>query len=111
MTDDLRNAPSLYLFRALQQEGAKIKVYDPKAMGKAMMLLKGVDFRKDAYSACRFADCLIVATEWNEFKELDFKRIKRYMRRPLIIDGRNIYDPACLQEMGFTYIGVGRQNG
>jgi UDPglucose 6-dehydrogenase len=110
-TDDLRNAPALYLIRALQQEGAKIKVYDPKAMGKAMILLKGVDFRKDAYSACRSADCLIIATEWNEFKELDFKRIKKYMRRPLIIDGRNIYDPAYLQEMGFTYIGVGRQNG
>lgn len=110
-TDDLRNAPSLYLIRALQQEGAKVKVYDPKAMDKARLILKNVSFCKDAYSACRSADCLIVATEWNEFKELDFQRIKKTLRRPLIVDGRNIYDPARLRDMGFTYIGVGRKNG
>ncbi len=109
-TDDLRNAPSLYLIRALQQEGAKLKVYDPKAMDKAKDLLKNVVFCKNAYAVCRSADCLIIATEWNEFKELDFRKLKKLLRRPLIIDGRNIYDPAYLQSLGFTYIGVGRQN-
>jgi UDPglucose 6-dehydrogenase len=109
-TDDLRNAPALYLIRALQQEGAKVKVYDPKAMDKARPLLKDVIFCKDAYAVCRSADCLVIATEWNEFKELDFQRIKKLLRRPLILDGRNIYDPAYLQGLGFTYIGVGRQN-
>jgi UDPglucose 6-dehydrogenase len=107
-TDDLRNAPAVYLIHALQKEGAKIKVYDPKAMEKAKALLKGVVFCKDAYAACRKADCLIIATEWNEFKELDFLKVKKLLRRPLIIDGRNIYDPAALQALGFTYLGVGK---
>lgn len=110
-TDDLRNSPSIGLINALIEEGAKIRVYDPKAMGKARKLLKNATFCKDSYQAALGADCLIVATEWNEFKELDFIKIKKMLKRPLIVDGRNIYDLKLLKDMGFTYIGVGRGNG
>ncbi|MCX5693837.1 MAG: UDP-glucose/GDP-mannose dehydrogenase family protein [Candidatus Omnitrophica bacterium] len=110
-TDDLRNAPSIDLVNALIREGAKVRVYDPKAMEKAKKLLKNVTFCKDKYQAALGADCLIIATEWNEFKELDFMKIKKKLKRALIIDGRNIYDPRLLMDMGFTYIGVGRGNG
>ncbi len=110
-TDDLRNAPGIDLINALMQEGAKIKAYDPKAMEKAKKSLKGVIFCKDSYQAAKGADCLIIATEWNEFKELDFVKLKKTLKRPLIIDGRNIYDPKLLKELGFTYIGIGRGNG
>jgi len=109
-TDDLRNAPSIDLINALILEGAKIKVYDPKAMEKAKKILKNVDYCKDAYQAAKGADCLIVATEWNEFKELDFVKLKKMLKRPLIVDGRNIYDTKLLKDLGFTYIGVGRGN-
>ncbi|MBU4418672.1 MAG: UDP-glucose dehydrogenase, partial [Candidatus Omnitrophica bacterium] len=90
---------------------AKIKVYDPKAMEKAAKILKHVVFCKDAYLAAEGADCLIIATEWNEFKELDLKKMKKKLKRALIVDGRNIYDPKLLVDLGFTYIGVGRGNG
>ncbi|KPK98948.1 MAG: UDP-glucose 6-dehydrogenase [Omnitrophica WOR_2 bacterium SM23_72] len=107
-TDDIRNAPSLDIIHSLQQEGAKIKAYDPQAMDKARLLLKDVIFCKDPYEACKASDCLLVVTEWNEFKELDFARVKRLLKRPLIFDGRNMYDPQSLKKMGFTYISVGR---
>ena len=99
------------LINALIQEGAKIRVYDPKAMAKAAKILKNVFFCKDAYQAALGSDCLIIATEWNEFKELDFIKMKKKLKRALIVDGRNIYDPKQLRDLGFTYIGVGRPNG
>lgn len=108
-TDDMRAAPSLDLIGMLQEEGAKIKAYDPQAMPKARLILKNVTFCKDAYDASRQADCLLVVTEWDEFKEIDFKRIKKLLKRPVIIDGRNIYDPEELKEAGFIYAGIGRK--
>jgi len=107
-TDDLRNAPSIYLIKALQNEGARIKVYDPKAMEGLKNLLKGAVFCKDSYQAASGADCLLVVTEWNEFKELDFKKLKKLLKRNLIVDARNIYDPKYLESIGFTYVGIGR---
>ena len=92
----------------LQEVGAKIKVYDPQAMDKAKESLKGVIFCKDSYEAASGCDSLLVFTEWNEFKELDFTRLKKLLKRPLIIDGRNIYDPLKLKKLGFTYICMGR---
>jgi len=109
-TDDLRNSPSIDLINALVQEGAKIKAYDPKAMEKAKRFMKDIVFCKDPYQAVRGADCLIVATEWNEFKELDFIKIKKALKHPLVVDARNIYDPGQLKKLGFTYIGVGSGN-
>lgn len=107
-TDDIRNAPSLEIIKTLQSEGANIKVYDPSSMEKAKAALNGVRFCKDSYDACKGSDCLLIITEWDEFKELDFARIKKLLKRPLIIDGRNIHDPKNLESLGFTYIGIGR---
>lgn len=109
-TDDLRNSPSIDLINALIQEGARIRAYDPKAMKKAKAILKDVTFCNDAYQAAKGADCLIIATEWNEFKELDFKKMKKALKRALVIDGRNIYEPGQLKSLGFTYLGVGSGN-
>jgi len=108
-TDDIRNAPSIDIIQALQSEGAKIKVYDPSAMEKAGELLGRVKFCKDPYEVCRGSDCLLIITEWDEFKELDFSKIKKLLRRPFIIDGRNIYEPKSLKKLGFTYAGIGRR--
>lgn len=109
-TDDMRSAPSLDIIKALRQEGARLKLYDPQAMKKAQKILGGKDLRfcNDPYEACRGSDCLLIITEWNEFKELDFKKIKKLLRRPLIFDGRNIYEPKNMEKLGFTYIGIGR---
>lgn len=108
-TDDLRESPALEIIDTLIKEGVHVKVYDPVAMAKARKQLKSnVKFCKDAYEAAKDSDCLIIATEWNEFKELDFKRIKKLMRQPVIVDGRNIYDPAEMKKLGFRYAGIGR---
>ncbi|MBI3330859.1 MAG: UDP-glucose/GDP-mannose dehydrogenase family protein [Candidatus Omnitrophica bacterium] len=107
-TDDMRYAPALDVIEYLQGEGARIKAFDPQAMGEAKRLLPKVTLCKDPYEAARGADCLVILTDWNEFKELDFTRLKRLLRQPLIIDGRNIYDPSRLEALGFRYIGVGR---
>jgi UDPglucose 6-dehydrogenase len=109
-TDDIRYAPAIDIISMLEKEGAKVKVYDPAAMPKAKQILgKGVIFCKDAYEVAKASDCLIVATEWNEFKELDFKRIKKLMRQAVIVDGRNIYDPLEIKKLGFKYTGMGRR--
>jgi UDPglucose 6-dehydrogenase len=92
----------------LQIEGAKIKAYDPCAMEKARGALDNVRFCKDAYDVCKDSDCLLIVTEWDEFKELDFSKIKKLLKRPLVIDGRNIYEPQRMKELGFNYIGIGR---
>jgi len=109
-TDDIRSAPVLDIIGQLHREGAHIKVYDPQAMEKARAVLpKEVRFCKDAYEVAKNSDCLVLATEWNEFKELDFKRIKSLMKQPILVDGRNIYDPAEMKRIGFTYVGIGRK--
>jgi UDPglucose 6-dehydrogenase len=107
-TDDMRNAPSVDIIAALQKEGAKINAYDPKAMANARKELKGVTYAKDVYSAAKGCDCLLLLTEWEEFKGLNFKRIKQLMRQPVIFDGRNLYAKENLAELGFEYYGIGR---
>ncbi|MFZ2602477.1 MAG: UDP-glucose/GDP-mannose dehydrogenase family protein [Candidatus Omnitrophota bacterium] len=107
-TDDIRNAPSLDIIRALKSEGAKLKVYDPSSMPKAKEILSGIKFCRDSYEVCRNSDCLLIVTEWDEFKELDFSKVKKLLKRPLIIDGRNIYDPSAMKKKGFIYEGIGR---
>jgi UDPglucose 6-dehydrogenase len=109
-TDDLRYAPSIDIISILKKQGVKIKVFDPVAMPKARKILgKGVCFCKDAYSAAEGSDCLIIVTEWNQFKELDLARIKRSMKQPVIVDGRNIYNPDEMRKAGFTYACIGRR--
>lgn len=107
-TDDIRSAPSLEIIKALKAEGARVKVYDPQATEKAKAYARGAQFCRDPYDACKGADCLLIVTEWDEFKQLDFHRIKRLLKRPLIVDGRNMYDPEKMRAMGFTYVGIGR---
>ena len=107
-TDDLRSAPSLAIIESLQSEGAKVRVFDPQCMEKAKEIVHGVTFCKDAYQAAKDADCVVIVTEWNEFKELDMARLKKIMHQPLIIDGRNIYEPQVMKKNGFRYIGMGR---
>lgn len=107
-TDDMRFAPSIDIIEKLQKDGAKIRAFDPQAMDKAKMVFQGIKFCADAYDAARSSDCLIIITEWNEFKELDFKKLKKLLRQPLVVDGRNIYDPVHMKEMGFRYVSMGR---
>ncbi len=107
-TDDMRNAPAVDIIRALQKEGARIKAYDPQAAQKAGEVLCNVEFSKDAYKAVSGCDCLLLLTEWNEFKKLDFKRIKKQMKHAIIFDGRNFFNETKMRECGFEYFGIGR---
>ncbi len=107
-TDDMRYAPSLDVIRSLQEEGATVRAFDPQAMREAARLLPDAILCRDPYEAAKGADCLVVLTEWNEFKELDLARMKTLLRQPLLVDGRNLYDPERLRRLGFRYLGVGR---
>jgi UDPglucose 6-dehydrogenase len=107
-TDDMRFAPSIDIIQALQGMGAKIHAYDPHSMEKAKGQLTKVKYFKDAYAACKGADCAVVVTEWNEFKELDLVKLKKALKQPVIVDGRNIYDPAKMKALGFRYVSMGR---
>src|SRR3989339_1522310 len=107
-TDDLRSAPAIDIIKQLQAEGAKIKAFDPQSMDKAKDILPGVKFCKDVYETARNSDCLVITTEWNEFKKLDLRALKKIMLQPIIVDGRNIYDPREMRDSGFRYIGIGR---
>ncbi len=107
-TDDIRDAPALEIIHLLQNEGAHVRAYDPQAMENAAKQLKKVTLCENPYQVAEGADGLVLATEWNEFKQLDFTKVKALMRQPIIIDGRNLWDPETLRKMGFTYVGVGR---
>jgi UDPglucose 6-dehydrogenase len=109
-TDDVREAPALYIIQALQKKGARIRAYDPEAMSTARQVLQDVEYCNDAYTVCRGCDALVFMTEWNEFRELDMARIKELLKEPVVIDTRNIYDPEKMTAMGFLYVGVGRGN-
>ncbi|MFH0732531.1 MAG: UDP-glucose/GDP-mannose dehydrogenase family protein [Candidatus Omnitrophota bacterium] len=108
-TDDIRQAPCLDIIRMLQKEGARIKAYDPKAMGRAKIELSMVEFSKDPYSLAKGCDCLVIITEWKEFENLDFKKIKRLLNQPVIIDGRNMFEPERMRDLGFQYVCIGRR--
>jgi UDPglucose 6-dehydrogenase len=107
-TDDMRDSPSLVIVPALQGEGAKVRAFDPEGMREARKLLPGVEWCQDAYDAIAGADAMVVVTEWNEFRGLDLERARELMRRPLIVDLRNIFDPAQVAAAGFAYAGIGR---
>jgi UDPglucose 6-dehydrogenase len=107
-TDDMRNAPSLDIINMLKQEGAKVKVFDPQAMPKAKEVLSGVQFSKDAYDLAKGCDCLVLITEWDQFKKIDFKRAKTIMKQPIVFDARNIFDKDSLEKLGFKYFGIGK---
>ena len=107
-TDDMRDAPSLTIIPRLQDKGMKITTYDPAAMSEAAKLLSGVSFAKGLYEAIDGADALIIITEWDEFRALDMSRVKNIMNAPVLIDLRNIYQPAQMKALGFHYTSIGR---
>ncbi len=107
-TDDMREAPSIDIASMLQAKGALVKGYDPVSMHVAAKVMPNVHLAEDAYELAVKCDAVVVVTEWNEFKQLDLPRLKAWMKKPVIIDGRNIYDPEKMDELGFIYRGVGR---
>ncbi len=107
-TDDIRESPSLTVVRSLLNQGAVIKAYDPVAMENASREVTNLTLCSDSYAAAQDAEALLVLTPWNEFKHLDMSRIRDSMKQPILIDGRNLYDPDELRQMGFEYRGVGR---
>jgi UDPglucose 6-dehydrogenase len=108
-TDDIREAVAIDVMAALLEKGCRIKAYDPVAVENAKKVLKGVKYVKSSYEAAENSECLVVLTEWNEFKELDLKRIKKLMKKPAIVDARNIYEPKDIKKAGFEYTGIGRE--
>jgi UDPglucose 6-dehydrogenase len=104
----MRDAPSMEIAHALQTAGALVKGYDPVSMNAAARVAQFVQMADDPYDLAEGCDALVVVTDWNEFKHLDLKRIKEVMRRPVIVDGRNIYEPGLMQALGFDFLGIGR---
>jgi UDPglucose 6-dehydrogenase len=107
-TDDMRDSPSLAIVSVLQGSGARIRAFDPAGMDEARKLLPDIEYCNDAYAALDRADALVIVTEWNEFRSLDLPRMRKSMRAPLIVDLRNIYNPADMAAAGFAYHSIGR---
>jgi UDPglucose 6-dehydrogenase len=108
-TDDVRESPALFLVQTLLQEGSKITAYDPAAMERVQAIISsGVVFASSAYEAAHGADALLILTEWEEFANLDLNRLRQELKYPIVIDGRNLYDPDVMAAHGFTYYSVGR---
>jgi UDPglucose 6-dehydrogenase len=108
-TDDMREAPSIPILDALIADGAKVRAFDPVAIDNAREVLPaGVVYCKDSYDAAAGADCLVILTEWNQFRSLDLERLRRALRRPLVVDLRNVYEPERMRDAGFAYESVGR---
>lgn len=107
-TDDMRDAPSVDIAIAIQERGGKVKAFDPVAMDVAAPMLPDVEMMSNAYEVAKDSDAVIVVTEWNEFKQVDLKELYKIMKTPNVVDGRNIYDPEKMKELGFSYRAVGR---
>ncbi len=107
-TDDMREAPSITIIEAIQKEGALIRAFDPVAVENAKKIFKDVEYCRTPYETVEGCSCLVIMTEWNEFRELDIQRIKSLMAEPNIVDARNVYEPEYIKKFGFRYIGVGR---
>ena len=110
-TDDMREAPSLVVVDELLRRGARIKAFDPVAMANAQALWSGrgaIEFSADPYAAAEGADVLLLLTEWREFRSPDFERLRRTMKQPVVFDGRNVYDPDAMAQLGFEYVAIGR---
>ena len=106
-TDDMRDAPSIPLITALQDMGAKVRAYDPEGMEQAKAYVSNVAFCKDAYECAQEASALVIVTEWEQFRALDFERLKATMERPVLVDLRNVYRPEDAARHGFQHIGIG----
>ena len=108
-TDDIREAPALYMIDALIKEGATVTAFDPEAMNNVRQLIGDkIKYAESQYEALKGADALVIATEWNEFRTPDFLKIVKYLKSKAIFDGRNLFDVAAIKELGFHYESVGR---
>jgi UDPglucose 6-dehydrogenase len=107
-TDDMRDSPTIPIIKGLQERGAKIRAYDPQATKNAQSMFTDITYCNDAYETAADADVLVLATEWNEFRALNFERIMKALRQPSVVDLRNIYDPQRMKALGFNYFSVGR---
>ena len=107
-TDDMREAPSITIINELMKEGAHITAYDPVAKDNALRIMPGIKIADCPYDTLNDCDALLVFTEWNEFRNLDFEKVKSLLKNPVIIDGRNIYEPEEMRKLGFTYLCFGR---
>ena len=108
-TDDMREAPAVPIIEGLLERGARVRAFDPEARQTSRRIFKSkIHYARSAYDALKGADALLLMTEWNEFREPDFKKMKRAMKHPVIFDGRNIYDPKQIRAFGFTYTSIGR---
>ncbi len=108
-TDDMRESPAVDIITALQEQGAQIKAYDPVAMPAAQQVLHDVEYCEDAYATCDGSDALVLATEWNQFRGLDLKRMHSLLQTPIVVDLRNVYEPTNMTRLGFRYAAVGRR--
>jgi UDPglucose 6-dehydrogenase len=110
-TDDMRESPALSLIDQLLEEGADVVAHDPVAMNEAKRRFgDSIAFAENSYAAVAGADALAIVTEWNEYRHPDLKRVKEALRRPIVVDGRNLYDPARMRQLGFTYLSIGRND-
>ncbi len=107
-TDDMRESPTIPIIKGLQKKGASIQAYDPAGMEKAQDHLQDIDYKKNLYAVAERADALVLATEWNQFRNIDWERVKKLMKRLIVVDLRNIYDPQRIRSFGFQYTSVGR---
>jgi UDPglucose 6-dehydrogenase len=107
-TDDIREAPALTIIKKLQALGARIQAFDPAGLKEARKMLKQVEFKNDAYETAQGAEALILITEWNQFRNIDWPRMKGILKKPIVVDLRNVYDPVRMRQQGFKYYGVGR---
>lgn len=109
-TDDIRDAPSREIVRSLLAKGARVRAYDPVAMPAFERSPEGtqIGYASGPYDAAADADAVAILTEWEEFRSLDLKRLRLRMHRPIVVDGRNIYDPEAMRRLGFDYRGIGR---
>ena len=107
-TDDMRDSPTIPIIKGLQERGARVQAYDPQAMDNCRSIFNGIEYCEDAYDTADGADALVLATEWNEFRALNFERVKKALRQPVLIDLRNVYEPQRMRALGFAYTSVGR---
>jgi UDPglucose 6-dehydrogenase len=108
-TDDTRESPAIAIARELRRAGAKVKAFDPAVAEPVRKELRGVTICPDVHSAAKGADALVIATEWNQFRNLDLPKLKKLLKTPLLIDLRNIYQPARVREAGIEYVGMGQR--
>jgi UDPglucose 6-dehydrogenase len=107
-TDDVRDSVALEIMRALTEAGARVRAFDPVAMENARRVVPKARYCEDVLSAIRGADAVVIATEWNEFRRMNLEQVRKIMKRPVLVDCKNIYDPRDMRELGFQYVGVGR---